>query len=194
MNKPADFPDKSKVVLIIIDMINDLEFEDGEKMLSPALEAARNIAAFKEEQLKNRSIPTIYVNDNFGKWRSDFRQLVSHVLDDGVRGEEVTRILHPDEDDYFVIKARHSGFFGTTLETLLQHLGAETLILAGLTGDMCVQFTAQDAHMRQFNLIIPPDLIVCADEKTKQTAISQMALTCKAATPCSSDINLDEYL
>ena len=81
MNKPADFPDKSKVVLIIIDMINDLEFEDGEKMLPPALEAAHNIKKFKF-RLHDHSIPTIYVNDNFGKWRSDFRQLVKHALED----------------------------------------------------------------------------------------------------------------
>ncbi|AXR07642.1 cysteine hydrolase family protein [Salinimonas sediminis] len=193
MNKPADFPDKSKLVLIVIDMINDLEFEDGEKMLPPALEAARNIEKFKNELCK-KSIPTIYVNDNFGKWRSDFRQLVKHVMEDDVRGEEVTRILHPDDDDYFVIKARHSGFFGTTLETLLQHLGAETLILAGLTGDICVQFTAQDAYMREFDLIVPPDLFVCADDETKRTALTQMTQTCKAATPFSYDINLEEYL
>lgn len=193
MNKPADFPDKSKVVLIIIDMINDLEFEDGEKMLPPALEAAHNIKKFKS-RLRDQSIPTIYVNDNFGKWRSDFRQLVTHVLEDDVRGEEVARILHPDDEDYFVIKARHSGFFGTTLETLLQHMGAKTLILAGLTADMCVQFTAQDAHMRQFELVVPPDLVLCADEDTKQTAVSQIAATCKAATPFSYDINLEDYL
>lgn len=193
MNKPADFPDKSKVVLIVIDMINDLEFEDGEKMLPPALEAARNIVAFKK-QLQRKAIPTIYVNDNFGKWRSDFRQLVCHVLNDGVRGERVAQLLQPGDEDYFVIKARHSGFFGTTLQTLLQHLGAETLILAGLTGDMCVQFTAQDAHMRQFKVVVPPDLVVCADEKTKQTALNQMSATCKAQTPLSHTINLDDYL
>jgi nicotinamidase-related amidase len=193
MNKPADFPDKSKLVLIIIDMINDLEFEDGDKMLPFALDAARNIATFKEF-LHKKSIPTIYVNDNFGKWRSDFRQLVKHVLEDNVRGEEVAKILHPKEEDYFVIKARHSGFFGTTLETLLQHLGAETLILAGLTADMCVQFTAQDAHMRQFNLIVPPDLVVCANQSNKRIALSQMAQACKAKTPLSNNINLEEYL
>jgi nicotinamidase-related amidase len=193
MSKPDDFPDKSKLVLIIIDMINDLEFEDGDKMLPSAIDAARNIVTFKES-LRQKSIPTIYVNDNFGKWRSDFRQLVKHVLEDDVRGEPVAEIVKPDDEDYFVIKARHSGFFGTTLETLLQHLGAKTLILAGLTADMCVQFTAQDAHMHQFNLIVPPDLVVCADEKTKGVALSQMTKTCKAQTPFSYNINLDEYL
>lgn len=193
MNKPEDFPDKSKVVLLIIDMINDLEFDDGEQMLAPALEAARNIATFKT-RLSQHSIPTIYVNDNFGKWRSDFRQLVSHVMEDDVRGEKIAKILHPEEKDYFVIKARHSGFFGTTLDTLLQHIGAQTLILAGLTGDICVQFTAQDAHMRHYNLVVPPDLIVCADDDTKRLAINHMARASKALTPISSDINLDNYL
>ncbi|MCW8109579.1 cysteine hydrolase [Alteromonas ponticola] len=180
-------------MLLIIDMINDLEFDDGERMLKPALDAARNLKRFKQ-RLADNAIPTIYVNDNFGKWRSDFRQLVDHTLHDNVRGEPVAKLLKPGEEDYFVIKTRHSGFYGTTLEILLHHLEAQTLILAGMTGDICVQFTAQDAYMRRFNLIIPPDLIVCKDEETKQTALKQLTQTCKAKTPCSDEIDLESLL
>ncbi|MCW8092344.1 cysteine hydrolase family protein [Alteromonas sp. ASW11-130] len=193
MNKPADFPDKSRLVLIIIDMINDLEFDDGEQMLQPAIEAARHISTLKKRLAEN-GIPTIYVNDNFGKWRSDFRQLVAHSLEDNVRGKEVVEMLTPDEEDYFVIKTRHSGFYGTTLEILLEHLEADTLILAGITGDICVQFTAQDAYMRRFNLIIPPDLVVCKDDEIKNTALNQLTRTCKAEIPLSTNIELDDYL
>lgn len=174
-------------------MINDLEFEDGEQMLEPALEAAHSISRFKK-RLSEASIPTIYVNDNFGKWRSDFRQLVEHSLDKNVRGEKVAKILKPQDEDYFVIKVRHSGFYGTTLETLLRHLEADTLILAGITADICVQFTAQDAYMRRYNLIVPPDLVVCANEHNKQTALEQLRQTCKAKTPLSTEINLEEFL
>ncbi|NMH60579.1 cysteine hydrolase [Alteromonas sp. MYP5] len=173
-------------------MINDLEFDDGEHMLAPALEAAQHLQQLKS-RLARCSIPTIYVNDNFGKWRSDFRQLVEHTLEDNVRGEPVVKLLKPGDEDYFVIKTRHSGFYGTTLEILLHHLEADTLILAGMTGDICVQFTAQDAYMRRFNLIIPPDLIVCKDDETKQTALKQLRQTCKAKTPFSHEIDLDSF-
>ena len=74
-------PDRSPVALLLIDVINDLEFEGGEKLLRHALPAARQIAAIKQRCV-DAGIPAIYVNDNFGKWRSDFKKLVSHCLDD----------------------------------------------------------------------------------------------------------------
>ncbi len=139
--------------------------------MPPALKAANSIKKFKS-RLRDQPISTIYINDNFDKWRSDFRQLVKHALEDNVSGEEVARILHPNDENYFVKKARHSGFLGTTLKILLQHMGTKPLILADLTVEMCVQFTAQDAHVRQFELVAPHDLVLRADEDTKQAAVS----------------------
>ena len=95
-------------------------------------------------ELKTRArdvdIPVIYVNDNFGQWKSDRRALIRHCLEDGVRGEEIVRLLAPDDDDYFVLKPKHSGFFSSNLDMLLDYLGAKTLILAGMAGDICVLF------------------------------------------------------
>ncbi len=81
-------PDNAKVVLLLIDVINDLEFEGGEALAEYALPAAREIAALKK-QANKIGIPAGYVNDNFGKWRSDFKKLVTHCLDDDVRGREI---------------------------------------------------------------------------------------------------------
>ncbi len=107
----------------------------GDELLKHALPAAEKI-----RQLKNRArqldIPVIYVNDNFGKWRSDFRKQVTHCLEEGVRGEPIARLLAPDDEDYFVLKPKHSGFFSTVLDTLLSYLKTKILILTGLTAGL----------------------------------------------------------
>src|SRR5215203_3624728 len=142
-------PHKSEVALLIIDMISDFEFTQGEKLLRTALPAARNIVRLKKRASGAR-IPTIYVNDNFGQWRSDFRQLVDRCLREKVRGEPIVRLLMPGDDDYFVLKPANSGFFATPLQTLLQLIGAETLILTGVSSHQCILFTAADAYVRNY--------------------------------------------
>lgn len=131
-------PDQSRVALLLIDVINDMEFEGGGELIRFALPMAERIADLKR-RATDAGIPTIYVNDNFGRWQSDFRRLVDHVTSDDVRGQAVARLLEPEEDDYFVLKPKLSAFFSTTLETLLDHLGARTLILTGVAGNVTVQ-------------------------------------------------------
>ncbi len=103
---------------------------------------------------------SVYVNDNFGKWKSDFRRTIEHCLGRNARGCEIVKILRPGDEDYFVLKPKHSGFFSTTLETLLRYLGAKTLILTGISGNFCVLFTANDAYMRDYRLLVPEDCCV----------------------------------
>ena len=141
-------PDKSPVVLLLIDVINDFEFDESAGALfKHALPAAQKIAPLKK-RTDDAGIPAIYVNDNFGRWRSDFRNLVAHCIDDDTRGRPITEILKPQPEDYFVLKPKQSGFYSTTLDLLLKHLGAKILIIAGVTGDICIMFTAIDAHIR----------------------------------------------
>jgi nicotinamidase-related amidase len=118
-------PDNASVALLLVDVINDLEFVGGDEMLTDALPAARNIASLKR-RAKIAGIPAIYVNDNFGKWRSDFKKLISHCPEDNTRGRPIVEILRPEAEDYFVLKPKQSGFFSTSLEILLKHPGAET--------------------------------------------------------------------
>ena len=103
-------PDKSNVALLLIDIISDFEFEDGEKLFRYALPMARRIADLKKKA-KRAGVPVIYVNDNFGKWQSNFRFLLDHALDKKVRGSKIAELLKPDESDYFVLKPKHSGFY-----------------------------------------------------------------------------------
>jgi nicotinamidase-related amidase len=183
-------PDSSPVALLLIDVINDLEFEGGEKLLRHALPAARRIAAFKKS-CAGTGIPAIYVNDNFGKWQSDFKKLISHCIDDHTRGREIVELLKPAPDDYFVLKPKHSGFYSTTLDLLLKHLGADTLILAGFTADICILFTANDAYMRDYRLVIPADCVASQDETENHRALNFMERVLKADIPASEKVDLN---
>ena len=148
---------RCNLALLLIDVINDLEFQDGEKLAATAVPVAGNIARLKLEA-KSNGVPCLYVNDNFGQWQSDFKHLVSSCMRDGIRGAPLVKQFLPQRDDYFVLKPRHSGFFQTPLDLLLRDLGARQLILCGLTTDSCVLFTANDAYLRGFEILVPSGL------------------------------------
>jgi nicotinamidase-related amidase len=149
-------PDESPAALLLIDWINDLEFDGGDALLAHARPAAERVAALAR-RARAAGVPVIYANDNFGRWRSDFREVVARCGREGVRGQPLAEALRPEPSDYFVLKPKHSAFFATALEVLLAYLGTRRLILTGLTADRCVLFTAADAHMRDFALHVPPD-------------------------------------
>jgi nicotinamidase-related amidase len=182
-------PEKSRVALLLVDVINDMEFPGAEKLARQALPMAARLARLKG-RARRAGIPAIYVNDNFGRWKSDFRAVVDHCLHDGVRGEEVARRLQPDEDDYFVLKPKHSGFHATTLDTLLDYLGARTLIITGMAGNICILFTANDAYMRDFELMVPADCVVSNTAAENRHALDQIARVLKADTRPSPRIDL----
>ena len=184
-------PDNSSVALLLVDVINDLEFEGGEVLLSHALAAAQRIAALKESCVE-AGIPSIYVNDNFGKWRSDFKALIAHCLEDKTRGQEIVELLKPQTHDYFVLKPKHSGFFSTTLDLLLEHLGVRTLILTGWSTDICILFTAGDAFMRDYKLVIPADCVASQDEEENQRVLKFMERVLEADIRPSDQIEFHE--
>ncbi len=181
-------PDKCAVALLLIDFINDLEFSSAEKLFPRALAAAKATAALRK-RAKHAGVPVVYCNDNFGKWRSDFRSLLEHCLADEVRGRPIAELLKPDKEDYFVLKPKHSGFHSTTLDVLLAHLGASTLILTGIAGNFCVLFTAHDAYMRDFKIVVPQDCIASEDEADDRHVLQHVAKVCKADTTVSSGID-----
>jgi nicotinamidase-related amidase len=187
----GNVPDKADVALLLIDVINDLEFEDGERLLEHALPMARRLAALKR-RAKRAGIPAVYVNDNFGKWQSDFNKLLAHCLEEDVCGKPLVEQLKPEEDDYFVLKPKHSGFFSTTLDTLLEYLQAKTLILTGLAGNICVLFTANDAYMRDFHLVVPSDCVASNSVEENEHALELMKSVLKADTRPSTELDIDE--
>jgi nicotinamidase-related amidase len=183
-------PDKSPIALLLIDVINDLEFDQADQLFEQALPMARRLASLKQ-RAKAGGIPVIYVNDNFGRWRSDFGAQVEHCLQSNVRGKPIAELLRPERDDYFILKPKHSGFFSTTLDTLLEYLGAKTIILTGIAANICVLFTANDAYMRDFHLVVPSDCVASNSPAENQYALDQMQQVLKADTRPSDELSLE---
>jgi nicotinamidase-related amidase len=186
-------PDNAPVALLLIDVINDLAFADGKALLKQALPMAKKIAALKR-RARQAGIPSIYVNDNFGRWRSDFRELLRHCLDEEVPGKPLAMLLQPEEEDYFVLKPKHSGFYSTTLELLLQALGVHTLILTGIAGNICVLFTANDAYVRSYTLVIPADCVASKTVRENKSALHLMQTVLKADIRPSTVLDLQHLL
>jgi nicotinamidase-related amidase len=185
-------PDAAPVVLVLVDVINAMDFEGGERLAEHALPAARAIGELVR-RARAAEVPVIYANDNFGRWRSDFRQTVEHALGD-VPGRPVAELLRPAEDDYFVLKPKHSAFHATTLEVLLRYLGARRIILAGFSGDVCVLFTAGDAHMLDLHISVPADCVASLSARHNRRALSYMRRVLAVDTTPSNRIDLQRLL
>lgn len=179
-----------RAALLLIDVINDMDFEGSESLVRLAEPMARRLRALKK-RARAAGVATIYINDNFGKWRSDFRALVDRCINTDVPGRRVAKMLKPDGKDYFVLKPKQSAFYGTTLDTLLRDLGTKKLILTGVAGDNCVLFSANDAYMRDFKLFIPSDCIVSETEAENQYALQLMKKVVKADIRPSTELDLE---
>ncbi|MFL6538457.1 MAG: isochorismatase family cysteine hydrolase, partial [Chthoniobacterales bacterium] len=177
---------KSDVALVLVDVINDLDFPEADELMRFVPAMSKKLAALKA-RAKRAGVPAIYVNDNFGRWRSDFRRQVEHCANGKAR--EMVERLRPDEDDYFVLKPKHSGFFSTTLETLLRYLGVKQLIITGIAGTYCVLFTANDAYMRDYTLRVPRDCCISNTREENNQALDLMEKYLRADTRPSSKIN-----
>ena len=186
-------PDSSPVVLLVIDAINDFMFEEGWQVLADARPIAERIRRLKR-RTRRAGIPTVYVNDNFGRWRSDFRALIAHCLRPAARGRSVTRLLRPDRLDYFVLKPKHSAFYSTTLELLLEHFRARALILTGLLADSCILSTALDAYMRGYELVVPADCVAARTPEDRRRALALMRRTLQTDTTPSGALDLNVVL
>lgn len=178
---------KNDFALLLIDVISDFEFEDGEKLIKYALPMSRKLAWLKA-RAKKAGIPVIYINNNFGKWQEDFAETVKYCLENSVRGNKIVELLKP-ENDFYVLKPMHSAFYSTTLDLLLSNLGSKNLILTGVTADICILFTANDAYMREYQLIIPQDCVAAVKPKDKKSALEYFKRVLKAEVLSSEEID-----
>lgn len=171
----------SRKVLLLVDFINPLRFDGAEDLAPAAIEAATAAAALKRRYRRD-GFCTLYVNDNFGQWRSDFRTLVAHCRRQGGSAAALVRQLAPGDDDLMVLKPRHSGFHATPLELLLKQLGARTLVITGLATDYCVMCTAMDAFVRGYRLWVPSDCTAAESAEKRDQALGWMHQALKADT------------
>jgi len=181
---------RHRQVLLLVDVINDMVFPGSSALVAQAVPMARKLAKLKA-RAKARGVPCVYCNDNFGRWRSDFRSLVAHCIRDDVPGRPVASLLQPDDDDYFILKPRHSAFFATPLELLLRDLEADTLVITGIAGNICVLFTANDAYIRGYRIVVPPDCVASNTRADTRRAVEQMQTVLRADVRQSTSIRFE---
>jgi nicotinamidase-related amidase len=181
-------PDQCPVALLLVDVINPLDFPEADQLLPNAVPAAKKLAELKARARKAK-VPVIYANDNFGRWRSDLNAVVEQCEEAGCKGHPLIELLRPGKEDYFVLKPKHSAFFSTTLDTLLRYLGTETLVIGGFATDICVLFTANDAYMRDLRIVVPSDGVASNEAADRDATLALMRRVLKAATPPASNID-----
>jgi nicotinamidase-related amidase len=189
----AQAPHHSPAVLILVDVINHFEFPDGEKVLRQALPLAPKLARLKK-RAQSAGISTIYVNDNFGQWRSDVSKLLDYCVRPEAIGKSFVEQIRPNKSDYFVLKPMHSGFYQTPLEVLLRYLDASILVLGGLTTNSCIVCTAHDAKMREFDLYVPSDCSAARTAREHRQAIEHIRLMTDGNVSPSTSLRLSEIV
>ena len=186
----GNVPESSPVALLLIDVINDMDFDGAEALVTQAEAMAPRIAELKQRAREAR-IPAVYINDNFGRWQSDFSKAGRALPQRRRAGRRRSPgMLRPADDDYFVLKPKHSAFFETTLDTLLAYLGATTLILTGVAGNICILFSANDAYMRDYNIIVPSDCVVSNTRRENDNALDQIERVLKGTVTPSDQLDL----
>jgi nicotinamidase-related amidase len=176
-----------KTALLIIDVVTDFEFKDGNKLLTQALRMAPHLAELKTKA-RTAGIPVIYINDNFGKWQEDFKTILKRCLK-SAKGKEFVELLKPAKDDYYILKPQRSAFYQSALELLLENLEIKTLILTGLTTDICITFTGNDAYMRNYNILVPKDCVCAITPEIHGKALKFIERVLKADTTSSDQLN-----
>ena len=184
-------PSPVPIALLFIDVLTTFEFPDGDAILQAALAMRESLVRLKARARK-LGIPVLYVNDNFGDWRSEKEVLMGRCIE--AKGSEFVRVLLPDSQDYFVLKPMHSGFYMTPLEVLLLHLDVGTLIIAGLTSNSCITVTAHDANMRGFDIYIPHDCSCARNAREHMQALAQLEAMAGANIQSSSSLKLPKLI
>ncbi|MDG2520474.1 cysteine hydrolase [Caulobacter segnis] len=176
------------VGLLIIDMINPFDFAGADKLL-PKMDRVAEATLKLRAQADALGVPTLYVNDNYGHWRSDSSRIVAACTAPEAPGRRIVEQIAPRKRDYFVIKPHVSGFYGTTLPVLLPRLGVNRLVLTGVAADICVLFTAADAHMREYALWVPQDAVAGEDDQREAWSLATLSKAfgadCSPTTQCT---------
>lgn len=170
-------------------MISSWDFPDAVRLLPQTAPIAPCIARLKA-RCRRAGVPVIYANDNRGQWRSDFRRVIELSLRSGSAGARITEQIAPDDDDYFVLKPKHSAFFSTPLDLLLQHLKAHRLIITGVASDQCVVTSAVDARMRDYEVVVPGDCVASQTAARNRRALEHFEEVLDIRTTVSARMKL----
>ncbi len=157
--------------LLVVDMLNPYRHTEADRLaarVEGAVPAIRKLL----DRAGETDLPVIYVNDNYGDWNSSAKELADGAME-GKHPELVEPVL-PGEGHSFVIKARHSVFYETPLEYLLDQMGVDRLVIAGQVTEQCILYSALDAYVRHFRVVIPTDGVAAIYDHLAKAALEMM--------------------
>jgi nicotinamidase-related amidase len=176
-----------KTALVVVDMLNTYEHDDADALTRSVREVLPNIASLID-RARSSDVQVIYVNDNYGAWNQGRSELVERASA-GPHGDLIEPIV-PDEETAFVVKARHSIFFETPLEYLLRTSGIERIVLVGQVTEQCILYSALDAYIRHFEVVVPPDAVAAIHPELHDAALEMMRINMDAELTPSADVSL----
>ncbi|MFF0066276.1 isochorismatase family cysteine hydrolase [Streptomyces sp. NPDC005279] len=171
--------------VIVIDMMNTYDHADVDLLL-PSIEKAIVPMVQLIDRARKHEVPVIYVNDNFGEWRSHHGEILETALA-GARADLVEP-LRPDDNSLFVVKARHSIFYETPLAYLLNQLDVGHIVLCGQVTEQCVLYSALDAHIRHLQVTIAEDAVAHIHADLAEAALKMMQTNMDAHIVPSSSV------
>ncbi|MCW3000220.1 MAG: cysteine hydrolase [Solirubrobacterales bacterium] len=163
--------------LIVVDMLNDYEHEDAEPLMASAREVVPGIRSLVDAA-RQADVLTVYVNDNHGDWAAGRTELTRRAL--AGAGPSLVEPIAPGPDIPLLVKARHSAFYATQLEHLLHERGIERLMLTGQVTEQCILYSALDAYVRGFQVIVPGDAVAHIHEDLAQAALRMIQVNMRA--------------
>ena len=170
--------------LIVTDMLNTYEHDDADALAESVSKAVGAIGSLIAAA-RDRELPLIYVNDNYGDWNSSSEELANRAME-GEHPELVEPVL-PPEGSMFVIKARHTVFYETPLAYLLAQLGVGSIVLVGQVTEQCILYSALDAYVRHLDVAVPPDAVAHIHPDLADAALKMMERNMSARVIPSSE-------
>lgn len=163
----------ARTALLIVDVVNAFDFVGATALLRQSIRMAPSLERLRDRAEAARC-PVIYCNDNFGEWRSDLNALAARCTADDRPGREFVRRVAPKSDEYFILKPKHSAFYETALESLLEYLKVRRVVVCGIAGDGCVHSTATDAHIREFEALVAADATASQTPQRNRNALQHL--------------------
>jgi nicotinamidase-related amidase len=161
-----------KTALIVVDMLNSYDHEDADLLAACVRERLPHIVDLRDEAKRSDDVLLVYVNDNRDAWDAGPEALIEHALS----GEQPDLVepIAPTDPVPFLPKGRHSIFYQTALDHVLRIENIERLVLTGQVTEQCILYSALDAYLRGYQLVVPPDAVAHIQENLAQAALDMM--------------------
>lgn len=166
---PAGMADTA---LLVVDMLNAYRHPDADPLADNVADIVDPLSELITRARRRDDVELIYVNDNYGDFTAEPSDLV-HAALDGAR-PELVRPIAPEKGCQVLTKVRHSAFYATALDYLLRRLGVDRVILTGQVTEQCILYSALDAYVRHFSVIVPPDAVAHIDAGLSKAALEMM--------------------